>query len=384
MSLTQSPFNNFTGSQSLHRPRAIVMINNDVIFWEDIQISTTTFYSADTYDITIPLNGQAPNINLNYWASVVNATIKIYIGFPQNPVVFTTRDLELFLVGDIDLMEVDPLNAKVNISGRDLTSRFLDVKTTQTFPNETASNIAIKLANKHGLTPVVTTTTGSVGRYFTNFATNSTNLMSKQITEWDLLTFIAQQSGFVTFVQDTRLFFAPFPSDAKGSYTLNFTPPQGKGLSPVYDGMDLKFRRSLTLARDVIVKVIVPTNPQTGKSFIAKAKYARRTRNLSGVPQQAGEPQTYSFIRAGLTPQQAQEQANSLAKNITIQEIVLTTTRPGDNMLRKDGLIKVVGTGTAYDQIYFSESVVRQINIDTGYQMQVTAKNHSVDSQLQL
>lgn len=386
MSLIQSisPFNNFTSSPNLRQPRAIVMINDDVIFWEDIQIATTTFYSADTYEVTIPLYGQSPNINLNYWSSVIDATIKVYIGFPPNPIAYTAQDLELFLVGDIDLMEVDPLNAKVNISGRDLTSRFLDTKTTQTFPNDTASNIAIKLANKHGLTPVVTPTTGTVGRYFTNFSTNATNLLSKQITEWDLLTFIAQQSGFVTFVQDTRLFFSPFPNDEKGSYVLNFTNPKGEGLSPVYDGMDLRFRRSLTLARDVIVKVIVPTNPQTGKSFVKTAKYVRRTRNLPGMPKQVSTPQTYSFIRAGLTEQQAQDQANSLAKNITLQEIVLTTTRPGDNKLRKDGLIKVTGTNTAYDQIYFSESVMRHLSVDSGYNMSITAKNHSVDSQLQL
>lgn len=379
-----SPFNNYTGSPYVRQPRAIVTINDIPLYWEDISIMTTTFYSADTYNVMLPLYGQNAKINLNFWASTLQATIKIYVGFPINPMAFTTQDLELFLVGDIDLMEVDPLNAKVTLSGRDLTSRLIDLKTTQTYPNDTASNIAIKLAQKHGLNPVVTPTTIPVGRYFTNLGTNSSNLLAKQITEWDLLTFVAQQSGFVTFVQAEDLIFAPFPVDATGAYPLVFTPPKFPGGSPVFDGTAFNFRRSLTLAKDVIVKVIVPTNPQTGRSFVKTARFARRDRNLNNVTSPTGAVQTYSFIRAGLTEQQAQEQANSLAKNITLQEIILTASLPGDNLLRKDGLIKVSGTGTAYDQLYYSDSVERRISIDDGYSMNITCKNHSTDSELQL
>jgi phage protein D len=385
ISSAASPFNNNQYSSQLRQPRAIVMINDTPAIWENIEIATTTFFIADSYSMTLPLSGQNPILNLNYWASVTDITVKIYVGFPLNPFAYTIDDLELLSVGVVDMLDVDPLTARVMLSGRDLSARLIDTKTTLIYPNDTASNIAILLAKKHNLTPMVTATTGNVGRFFNNFETNAQNLLTKQITEWDLLTFLAQQSNFVTYVQAENLIFGPLPTDASSAYILNFTPPQSSGLTPTYGGTQLHFRRSLTLAADVAVKIIVPTNPQTGKSSIKTARYNRKGRAaLTNVPAPSGRVTTYTFIMPGLTDQQAQQQANSLAQSISLNEIIISTTRPGDNLIKKGGLLKVAGTGSAYDQIYFLDQVTRTLNIETGYQMEIIAKNHDVSSNLVL
>jgi hypothetical protein len=385
LSAAVSQFQPLPYAQRLRQPRAIVTINGAPILWEDIRVQTTTFFMADNYNVSLPLYGQSSQFSPDFWSSVTDLTVKIYIGFPVNPMAYTIDDLELFLTGTADLINVDLITARVNLNGRDLSSRLIDKKTSKIYPNQTASNIAIMLANENNLKSFVTPTSGNVGRFFKNFPTNAQNLLTREITQWDLLTFLAQQSGFIAFVKNDELHFEPFPTEQNSpAYILNYQPPSFHGGSPNFYGTQLSFQRSLTLARDVLVHVTVPANPQTGKSFVKTARYVRRVRGTSQIPAPSGTVQTYNFIIAGLTPEQAQQQADSLAQNITIHEVVLSADLPGDNQLRKDSIIKIQGTNTSYDQIYFTDTVTRRINIDGGYDMSIIAKNHSTDSQIQL
>jgi hypothetical protein len=382
LSSVSSPFNSSPYANQLRMPRAIVLINGTPVVWEDITIQTTTFFMSDNYTIVMPLNSQNAMFDLEYWSSVTDLIVKIYIGYPINPSSYTANDLELFMVGSVDLMEVDPLTATIVLSGRDLTSRLIDSKVTKVYPNQTASSIATQLAEAHNLNPVITPTSINVGRYFSNFQTNAQSFLTKQSTEWDLITFLAQQSGFVVYIEKEDLVFKPFPANDSSAFTLNYQPPQFKGGSPNFNGMQLRFKRSLTLANDVIVNVIVPLNPQSGKSFTKSAQYVRRARGIRNIPSPTGTKQTYNFIMAGLTPEQAQQQATTLAQNITIHEIIMSASMPGENTLKKDSLIKVQGTNSSYDQLYYTDTVTRQISLN-GYDMQIIAKNHSTDSQAQ-
>ncbi len=380
--ITPSSFLPYSSKQ--REPRAIVTVNGTPVLWEDITVQTTTFFMADNYTVVLPLHHQNFIFDLHYWSAVTDLVVKIYIGFPLNPAAYTIDDLELFMAGAVDMMDVDPLSGRVTLSGRDLSSRLIDTKISQIYANDTASNIAIKLAEKHNLNPNVVPTQGNVGKFFKNITTNAQNLIAKQTTEWDLITFLAQQSGYVVFLQAEDLFFVPFPTESKNAYLINYQPPLFSGGSPNFFGTDLHFRRSLTLANDVVVHVIVPTNPQTGKSFTKTAQYVRRPRGIKNIPNPTGVKQSYNFVMAGLTPEQAQQQANRLAQNITLHEIVVSATLPGDNILRKDSLIQVQGTNTAYDQLYYTDTVTRRLNMSVGYEMQVVCKNHSTDSQIQL
>ncbi len=360
-------------------PRAIITINGIQVLWQEIEITTTTFYMADTFRFVIPLLSQPAILSMNYWASAPQFMINIYIGFPPFGDLYTTADLELFFVGIADDLELDPLNGTVEMTGRDLTSLFIDTKTTQKFSNLTSSTIATNFAQQHGLTPQVTPTTGNVGVFYQD----ANVLMTKQLTQWDLLTFLAQQQDYVVFIQKNTLIFEPRPTSSATPYVIPITLPTLINPSPQYRGMELGLFRTMTLAQDVQVKVKVPYGSRTGKAFSAYARSTHRQRpNLPGVPAPSTMPQKYSFIIPGLTNQQAQARANSILADISSHEVKFTTYMPGDNLLLKDSLIQFKGTNSAFDQFYYPDSIVRRITVEEGYTMEISAKNHSVDSEI--
>ncbi len=363
------------------QPRAIVTINGIKVLWSRIEVTTTTFYQADNYRIELPLNNQPLGFDLNYWSGATPFNVYIYIGFPPDPDYFTTNDLDLMIVGDVDELDVDPLTTNVTIGGRDLTSRFIDNKTTQKFSNNTASAVATFLAQQNGLTPMVTPTTTKVGTFY---QTNQT-LLTRAYTEWDLLTFLAQQEDYVVFVQNKTLIFEPRPTTSPSPFVLEYQAPTFENQSPIFNGMQLGFSRSMTIANDVIVKVRVPYGTKTGTAFTVTAKASHRQRTyINGAPRPSSKPQKYSYTIAGLSREQAQQKANSLLRDITQHEVRLTAMLPGENTLKKDSLIQVKGTDSAFDHIYYSEAIERRISIDEGYSMTISAKNHSVDSEVSL
>jgi len=381
LSSTFSPYQNQLYSDRLRQPRAIVLINNLAVAWTEIQIQTATFYVADSYNVSIPLTQPNPAFNMDFWATNVDMSIKIFVGFPSNPNAYGTGDLKLMIQGDVDMLEIDPLSQMIHISGRDLTSRLIDTKTTQKYANMSASQIATALAQKHGLIPNITQTSGNVG----NLYNNQQVTMTKSTTEWDLITYLAQQIGYVVYVdRGNYLNFVPYPTPSPDkAYVIQYQPPASTGLSPTFNGMDLQLKRSLTLARDVKVIVRVPHGAQNGGAFTVSAQATRRSRPyLRSNTGTTAPSQTYSFIRAGLTKQQAQQFANQMLSNITLHEVIMDVALPGDNALTKDSIIQLKGTNTSFDQYYYADIVTRTISYEAGYLMRVNAKNRSVDTQI--
>lgn len=356
----------------LSKPRAIVLINGISVLFQSLEVMTTTFYMSDTYNIVIPLSEQPSIFNENYLFSTSSLSVKIYMGFPINPDAFSTSDLDLMIVGDCDNLDYDPIQRIVTISGRDLTSRFIDTKTYEKYSNKTPSEIAIILAKKYGLNPIVTPTKEAAGIFFTYQNT----LMTRETTEWDLLCFLAQQEDFVVYVEQNNLIFKPRSSVSSVPYVLNFQKASLTNASPVFRGMNLKFSRSMTLAKDVVVKVRVPYNPQTGNAFTVKATSRNKVSLSEGL-------QVFTYTIPGLSKSQALAKAQQLARDITIHEIKLSAELPGDNILKKDSIIKVAGVDNSIDQTYYADQVTRTMNA-FDYRMQISAKNHNVDNEILL
>jgi len=375
-------FNNLIPNVAqVRQPRGIILINNKPVKWVNIHTTTTTFYMADRFSLELPLNGQISPFTLDYWASSPQFDVKVYIGFPKNPDVYSTQDLDLMMVGEADDVQVDLLAARVMISGRDNTSKFIDNSTTEKFPNKTSSYIVTQFAKQQGLNPVVTATTTIVGTFYENQQT----LLSREVTQWDLMTFLAQQENFVLFVRNNDLVFEPRQTTSQNPYILKYAPPTIIQASPTFNGMALSISRSTTLAKDVQVTVKVPYNPKTGKAFSVTKKATHRKRSyLKDVPEPSKVVQKFSYIFPGLTPEQASQRAQQLLQNITIHEVNLTASMPGDNVLKKDSLIQLTGTNTSLDQFYYADQVDRQLSISEGYSMTISAKNHSVDSEVSL
>lgn len=366
-------FNLAPAENNVRHPRAIILVNGMNVIWQTIELTTTTFYMSDHFHIELPQSGQPPLFTLNYLMVTAPIEVKIYIGFPNNPSAYTQNDLELLFQGNIDKLDIDPLRRTITMSGRDLTSKFIDTKTYEKLPNQTSSSIVSSLATQQGLTPVVTETKTLAGTFFAYENT----LLTKETTQWDLMCFLAQQEGFVIYVMGNNLIFKPRPTTSQTPYILRYTAPGIGGGSPQFNGMDLHLSRSLTLAQDVQVKVRVPFSPATGKAFTVLATASHKNAATVGF-------QTYTYTYAGLSKQQALAKAQQIASDITLHEILLKAELPGDNLLRKDSLIQLVGLDPSVNQLYYADNVIRRLSLSEGYHMSIQAKNHSPDSQVSI
>ena len=314
--------------------------------------------------------------NAEWWAARTEIFIEILAGFPVDADNFTSSEMVSLIYGRVDDVTYDPVGRKIDLSGRDLTSAFVDAKTTEKFLNYTSSEIAVVLALRHGLTAVVTKTETISGRYYEI----DHGRLTDQRSEWDLLTWLAHEEQFMVYVKGHELHFEPKPSPDDDPYVLKWEPLTEDRGHPVFNGKTISFSRNLTLAKDVIVRV--RSWNAKNKSGFTKTAQATHNKNtvLKGAAQPIGEAQTFSYTIPGLTPEQALQRAQSLLVEITAHQVKLSATFPADNLLSVTNVIKVIGTMSAFDQIYYPDSIIRQMSIGEGYTMSINAKNHSPES----
>lgn len=363
------------------RPRGAVFANGErlrgVVGFE---VDNNTFYQADTFRLTLCLSEQPPNRDWAWWADQKEVEIELLAGYPETPDAFSREDLDSLLIGNVDDIEFDPIADEIVMAGRDLTARFIDTKTVEKYQNLTASQVAEKLAKEHGMTAVVTQTSETVGTFYQidHAATQDDR------PQWDVLTYLAQVSGFVVYVKGRELHFEPKPDPAKVEpYVLLWQPPLDDQFSPVFNGTRLTFSRNLTVARDIKVSVR-SYNQKQKKGFTVTAERKRiKNTTTSKVGRSGLPPQQYSFFFPNMTPDEAQKKANQLLKDISEHEVNLSADVPGDTELNQGTVLKVEGTGTAFDQLYFPASVVHSFDFNAGYRTLFRAKNSSPESTVQ-
>lgn len=148
--------------------------------------------------------------------------------------------------------------------------------------------------------------------------------------------------------------------------------------NPTANVKDLKLSRSLTVAKGVTV-VVRSWNAKQSKGFTAYYPSKGKT-TQPGKASPFGNQQVYSITRGGLTQDGATQLAQKTHAEITQHEMKLRATLPGDNILTSTVLVRLTGTGTAFDQDYYVESVTRSMSVQGGYGMTLSAKNHNPDS----
>ncbi len=357
------------------QPRGLLNINGQRVPFLSWEVDQNSFYAADTFRFTVAISSLPSGRDATWWAGVTEIDVEIFAGFPPNPDSFTIADLQSLIVGRVDELTYDPHTQTIEASGRDLTGLLIDDKVTLKLTNQTSSQIATKLATQYGLTPVVKATSTKVGVYYQ--IEHAKADASKPA--WDLLTWLARKENFVVYIQGKELHFEPAPTAKQTPRTFTFTPPSGAIGYSSFDGTDIKVSRSLTLAKDVRVEVR-SWNAKTKRVIIKTAQAAHsknRVARRSPIP--TGETQTYSYTIPGLTPEAAQNRANQLAVEISAHEVKLEIEGPADNHLSRTDVIQL--KGTPFDQVFFPDSIVRQMSIDEGYNWRIEAKNHSPESE---
>jgi hypothetical protein len=300
--------------------------------------------------------------NAAWWSTQTKVSAVIQIGYQTGGTVAW----QTVLSGVVDDYEIDLDNRTLTLNGRDLAAQLIDTKTAETYSNQTSSEIANILANSVGLTPVVTATTTPVGRYYQiDHARLSLGAFHSDITQWDLLIYLAQQEGFDLFVSGGSLYFQPA---ATPDTSYNIFWRLGQDGVPSANVMGLKLQHALTLAKGVSVTV-KSWHSGLRRPIVAKA----------ADPNYAGKSgdgtQDFVFYVPNLTPQQAINLANQRYADITRHLRKISFDAPGDLVLSPRFVVQLNGTGTAFDTNYYPDMIRFTYSQDDGFCMSVTAKN---------
>jgi phage protein D len=289
-----------------------------------LEVEQVAYFAAGRFVVTVALGDAA------YFASLGLQTITI-------SVAVSAAGYVNLLTGQIDNIKIDLLENTAALSGRDLSARLIDTQISETFANQTASQIATVIAGRHGLAANVTPTTTPVGQYYElDHARSALSLNSRNGSEWNMLFLLAQAEGFGLSVTGT---------------TLNFGPPAAG--TPVL----LTPGSCIALALDMATTIPAST---TVKSW--------NTRNKAVVTQTAG-PQSAgaTLIRPNLTSAQAGILAANHLAALRRHATILKATIPGETVLTPASPVQLSGTNSPLDQTYVIDTIIRSIDMRNGF-----------------
>lgn len=356
----------------VRHPRAAVRLNGAIVTgWESWQVDNNAYRAADTFSVTFAVGALPTGYKLDWFGAQDAIECEILANVdPADPENYQPVLADRLILGPVDDVDYSPMSGTITISGRDYTSWFIDTKTNEGYLNKTASQIATILAARKGLTPVVTATKTLAGVYY-----NKNHIsLTQERSEWDILCELAQFEDFDVFVTGKELHFQPKPDDTGERYVIEWTPPTDDLASPIANVTDLDLSRSLTIAKGVVVTV-TSWNAKQKKKFTAV--WPRANRATKPGQSGAASPIQYTKNKPGLTQDQCQQLAQKLYRQITQHMMKLSADLPGDGLLTCNNIVQVRGTGSAWDQDYYPDSVKRSMSVDEGYRMTVNAKNIS-------
>jgi phage protein D len=356
-------------------PRGVVTVNGQRVPWLSWSVESNVFYAADTFRVTIPVSGLPAGYGPDYFLAQPVLTIQVYAGFPNDPNVYAAGDLPQLFYGVADDITWDLGGTVIEIAGRDLTGALIDTKTVNKYQNQTASQIATIIAGNHGLAPVVTATTIPVGRYYKQ---DNVRLQDDR-TEWDLLCWLAREAGFVVFVDGQSLYFQPQAPITQDPYVFQYRPPVNGPAQ--FNATRIRLQHNKTLAKDI--KVVVRTWGRNAKQVItvsASASHIKSTTTNAKLQIPTGQVTTYTYTIPFLTAADAQRKANQIARELSAHELKLEIDGPADALLQRTDLIKLAGTGTLADTVFFPCAITRSMSFAEGYIWRIEAKNHPGES----
>jgi phage protein D len=347
------------------RPRLrIVVANAPMPGCKSVSVTSNNNYSGDTFhaDLAPPV-GSAGTGSVTWWAAQDAIQVDVQMGqVPPGGSEAQTAWTSV-LTGIVDQVATDPIQGTVSIDGRDLTALLRDSGPGGFDPNQTSSAIVTALATMNGLTPVVTATTGIVGRYYESDH-KLTNLASAHhvANQWDAVVELARLEGFDAFVSGTELHFQPPVADTTDPWLVVAIP--ATATTPAKANVTgLKTTRALHIAKGIKVRVL------SWHSLTAKAV------NVT-VGSGGNNAQQYDIVRPGLTEDQARNLANRYLLELSRHERTISGSAPGDFLLTPRVMMALEGTGTSFDQSYYPTTITRHID-EGGFVMEFTAKNQS-------
>jgi phage protein D len=226
-----------------------LFLNGTEVPFVSAEVDSNSFYSADTFSAVLAISAMPAGMGLlEWWSKQQTIELSLQIG------IKTAQSLnwKTHIIGAVDRWTYKPACFEVHVEGRDYTARLIDTKTSEKFANYTTSQVATMLAQRHGLTPVVTATTTAVGG-ITKFDHTHCN---DERSEWDLLSYFAGLDGFQVYVAGNELHYEPALDPATADqYVIKWMPPGVMLYPQANTSEDVTFERDLTLGKGVTVQV---------------------------------------------------------------------------------------------------------------------------------
>jgi len=319
----------------LEQPRARVSIDGvPVPGLVELEIDAGGYCLAGRFLAAFAL-GAVPGFDVTYYAGLTSQNVLIEVA-PDG------LGYAALLTGQVDAVRIDWMSNLATICGRDLTALLIDTEISQSFVNQTASQIAEGIAGEHGLIPNVTPTTALVGQYYQlDHARTALGLHAHVTTEWELLTSLAQAEGFLVSVTGN---------------TLNFGPPAAE--VPVF----MTPGSLSSLSFDMITTL---PGAATVKSW--------NCRNKSVVTETQGTGLMATIIRPNLVQAQAQALAQGHLQILGQHRLIMQVRMPADAVLAPGMQVYLAGTGSSLDQTYVVDGVTRRLDGRAGFVQDVRA-----------
>lgn len=363
----------FETSQT-RQPRAVVKINGTPIWgWVSFEVSVNAYREADTFSVVFASKGLPPERDTTWLVAQTTMQIEIWAGFPLDPDNYTSDDLELLISGHVDDTSVNLVARTIELTGRDLTALFIDAKTAESFKNQTAAQVVQTLASRHGLEAYIKVSDLTLQGAFYQI---DHAIATQGQTEWDLLCSLAQFVGAIAYVRGMTLNFVDDPNNNHDRQFPVTWVDSDDAQTFRANVANIKFARSLIAGKTVTVTVR-SWNLQQGTSFNVSFPAAEGTAARQG---KVGDP-TQNFSRSfpNLTKDDAMKRAQKIYNEIIKKEMRASIDMPAANPSDFDitDSIPISGTGTAFDQTYFPQSIRRSMSITGGYTMSIESSNHS-------
>lgn len=353
--------------KGVSKPRSIVRLDGNDVWFNNWTVNLNSTSQADDFQIELPfriIRNQPQSYLMNtpedpsYLLVKSDILVEVYVGYPNNPDSYQIDDLTRILYGYVDSIEINCSSTGeiVTLTGRNMVAPFLDNKVTSKYQNKTASAIVRELAGQQGLKADVSTTYTLSGKY----ANNDSAEMSSDQSQWDLMTYLAEQEGFSLRVADDTVLFGPFDK-VVGSQTD--VPPLAYTWGQNVE--DFQITRAPHAVKNVQVEV---------HSYNADASahvQANSSRSFKG----ASDTYHERYFFAGLTQAQAQVKANSILAELSRLELTGQMNVAGNENLTVDRKIGLYGVGAGLSDIYFVRKAQHKFDFSGGYRTQVTFSN---------
>jgi hypothetical protein len=339
--------------QAVRAPRLQVLINGQPLVGT-VEAGVTTFsrFRAGSFQISAVL--AQPEFSFDFWITSSEITVEILVAADGSSGLYS------IIEGKADQISVDPVRGLVRISGRDYTSVLLDSNTQEVFVNRTASELAISIATRRGLVPLVSATTDMVGRQDNDGHTYSTfRQFSRTLSEWDILVDLAVRENYDVFVAGKSLCFQPSGS-MRRRFNLNMTAATG-----------VRVERLLPGGADI--SVIVQSWDCREQAMVQEVVGGSESQN-SGLQQPAAR-RTYIVMEPNLSAADAARIAKSRLAEFSSYKTTCIIDMPGELTLTARDEISLIDQAGLPVGSFEIEAIDRRFHPISGYTQRIRTRS---------